>query len=80
MEQVAFSRSGDFFVADGYCNSRVIRYSSDGASVREYTLPVRCMVFVRSPAVIFSALKMQDCHNLSRTQNPMTWLTAHANT
>ena len=39
--QVAFSRSGDFFVADGYCNSRVVRYSSDGAVVREYTLPVR---------------------------------------
>ena len=39
--QVAFSRSGDFFVADGYCNSRVVRYSWEGAVVREYTLPVR---------------------------------------
>ena len=40
--QVAFSRSGHFFVADGYCNSRVIRYSPDGTVIREYTLQVRC--------------------------------------
>ena len=39
--QVAFSRSGDFFVADGYCNSRVLRFSPDGAFIQEYTLPVR---------------------------------------
>ena len=39
--QVAFSRTGDFFVADGYCNSRVLRYSPDGDMLREYMLPVR---------------------------------------
>ena len=23
-------RTGDFFVADGYCNSRILKFSSDG--------------------------------------------------
>ena len=27
---VAFSRNGDFFVSDGYVNSRVVKYSKDG--------------------------------------------------
>lgn len=36
--QVAFSRTGDVFVADGYCNSRVMQYSADGAYVGQYRL------------------------------------------
>lgn len=27
---VAVTSSGDFFVADGYCNARVLRFAADG--------------------------------------------------
>jgi NHL repeat len=37
--QVAFSRNGDVFVADGYCNSRVMQYAADGTFVQQYTHP-----------------------------------------
>lgn len=30
---VAVMANGDFFVADGYCNSRIIKYSSDGKMI-----------------------------------------------
>jgi hypothetical protein len=36
---VAVSNTGDVFVADGYCNSRVAQFSADGAYVREFRLP-----------------------------------------
>jgi len=36
--QVAFSRIGDVFVADGYCNARVMQYAADGTFVREFKL------------------------------------------
>ena len=37
--QVAVSNTGDVFVADGYCNSRVAQFRADGAYVREFKLP-----------------------------------------
>lgn len=37
--QVAISRTGDIFVSDGYCNSRVVQFSASGAYIREYTTP-----------------------------------------
>jgi len=33
---VAVSRQGDFFVADGYCNSRIMKFSSDGTFISEF--------------------------------------------
>ena len=36
--EVAVASSGDFFVADGYCNDRVMRYGPDGAFKQEYKL------------------------------------------
>lgn len=38
MLQVAFSRTGDVFVADGYCNARVMQYAAEGTFVRHYAL------------------------------------------
>ena len=37
--QVAVSNSGDVFVADGYCNSRVAQFRADGSYVREFVIP-----------------------------------------
>jgi hypothetical protein len=37
--QVAFSRNGDVFIADGYCNSRVMQFAADGTFVQQYTHP-----------------------------------------
>ncbi|XP_015794084.1 peptidyl-glycine alpha-amidating monooxygenase B [Tetranychus urticae] len=33
------SRSGDFYVADGYCNSRVIRFNSEGKLLNQWGQP-----------------------------------------
>ncbi len=37
--QVAVSNTGDVFVADGYCNSRVAQFRADGSYIREFKLP-----------------------------------------
>ena len=37
--QVVVGRDGSIYVADGYCNSRVVRYSPQGQYQREYRLP-----------------------------------------
>ena len=36
--QMAFSGNGDVFVADGYCNRRVMQYTADGTFIRAYTM------------------------------------------
>eukprot|EP00887_Chlorella_sp_A99_P001399 scaffold8.g1399.t1 len=36
--RVAVGRDGAIYVADGYCNARVVQYTSEGEYVREYTL------------------------------------------
>ena len=36
---IAFSPSGDFYVADGYANSRVVRFSADGTYKGEWGTP-----------------------------------------
>jgi DNA-binding beta-propeller fold protein YncE len=33
---IAFARSGDFFVSDGYGNSRVVKFSADGSFLLEW--------------------------------------------
>ena len=37
--QVAIANDGTIFVADGYCNSRVVRFSPSGKYETEYILP-----------------------------------------
>lgn len=34
---IAVLRSGDFFVADGYCNSRIVKFSKDGQYLTEWS-------------------------------------------
>ena len=36
--EVAVSNSGEFFVSDGYCNSRVMKYSAAGEVMEEFAL------------------------------------------
>lgn len=36
---VAVTSSGDFFVADGYCNSRILKFNSDGDKILEWGRP-----------------------------------------
>lgn len=33
---VAVAASGDFFVADGYCNARIMKYTPDGKLVAQF--------------------------------------------
>lgn len=33
---VAVLSSGDFFVADGYCNARVIKFAPDGTKILQW--------------------------------------------
>ena len=35
---MAFNANGDIFVADGYCNRRVMQYTADGTFIRSYTM------------------------------------------
>jgi hypothetical protein len=35
---MAFSGNGDVFVADGYCNRRIMQYTADGTFIRSYTM------------------------------------------
>lgn len=44
--------NGDIFVADGYCNRRVVRYDSKGKFIREYTDKQFPMMVVHSLALI----------------------------
>eukprot|EP00878_Enallax_costatus_P030607 GHUV01033358.1.p1 GENE.GHUV01033358.1~~GHUV01033358.1.p1 ORF type:complete len:176 (-),score=32.36 GHUV01033358.1:189-716(-) len=37
--QVAFMNDGSFLVADGYCNSRIVRFNPDGSHHSQYKLP-----------------------------------------
>lgn len=37
--QVAVSNNGDVFVADGYCNSRIMHFSPTGSFIQQITLP-----------------------------------------
>ena len=37
--QVAIANDGTIFVADGYCNSRVMRFNKEGVYEAEYHLP-----------------------------------------
>ena len=44
--------SGDVYVADGYCNSRVVKYDKEGKYLREYADEHRPMQVVHSIALI----------------------------
>eukprot|EP00878_Enallax_costatus_P000444 GHUV01000535.1.p1 GENE.GHUV01000535.1~~GHUV01000535.1.p1 ORF type:complete len:875 (+),score=241.60 GHUV01000535.1:368-2992(+) len=37
--EVAFMNDGSFLVADGYCNSRIVRFNPDGSHHSQYKLP-----------------------------------------
>ncbi|KAI8471286.1 MAG: PHM/PNGase F domain-containing protein [Monoraphidium minutum] len=49
--QVAFLRDGSFVVADGYCNSRAVRFARDGRYASEYGAAAGAMGVVHSVAV-----------------------------
>ena len=49
--QVAVASDGRIFVADGYCNSRVVRYSAEGVFEAEYRLPQDDMAVPHSLAL-----------------------------
>lgn len=51
--KVAISnRTRDIYVADGYCNSRIIRFDKDGNYIREYTDPDKSLQIAHSIAII----------------------------
>jgi peptidylamidoglycolate lyase len=39
---VAVAKSGEVFVSDGYCNSRIIKFSADGKFISSFGSP-NCM-------------------------------------
>ena len=52
--QVAVSTYGKVFVADGYCNARVVRYSAKGVFEVEYRLP-------RGHMLVPHSLALEEC-------------------
>jgi len=52
--EVAVANNGDFFVSDGYCNERVVRYDARGGVVAELGLP---------DANVVHSLVLDDCSN-----------------
>lgn len=54
--QVVIASDGAIFVADGYCNSRVVRYSAEGVFEAEYKLPQGKMNVPHS-------LALEECSN-----------------
>ena len=54
--QVAVGNTGSIFVADGYCNSRVVRFSAEGSFEAEYRLPSGAMDVPHS-------LVLDECHD-----------------
>jgi peptidylamidoglycolate lyase len=53
--EVAVANGGDFFVSDGYCNSRVVKYGAGGERLGEFTL---------SDALIPHSIILDDCSSL----------------
>lgn len=54
--QVAVARDGRVFVADGYCGSRVVRYSRDGQYQAQYQMPAG-----KAPMAVPHALAINEC-------------------
>lgn len=54
--QVAVASDGTIYVADGYCNSRVMRYSAEGVFQEEYRLP-------RGEMAIPHSLVLDECND-----------------
>ena len=54
--QVAVASDGTIYVADGYCNSRVVRYNAKGAFEAEYRLP-------RGEMAIPHSLVLDECND-----------------
>ena len=52
---VAVMTSGDFFVADGYCNSRIIKYDRSGRKLLEWGRAVQPSVLQRVGAFLSGA-------------------------
>lgn len=56
MLQVAVAGDGTIYVADGYCNSRVVRYSATGVFEAEYRLP-------RGEMAVPHSLVLDECND-----------------
>lgn len=58
---VAVLKSGEFFVADGYCNSRIVKFSKDGTYLGEWSSEE-----VKMPAHFFvpHSLALNEANNL----------------
>lgn len=62
---VAVVSNGDFFVADGYCNSRIIKYNSKGEKISEWGRPMSSKYFfiwlLLSPTPSLSEMRWAIC-------------------
>ena len=54
--QVVVASDGTIFVADGYCNARVVKYSAAGMYESEYQLP-------RGKMIVPHSLVLEECSN-----------------
>ncbi len=63
--QVAFNANGDVFIADGYCNRRVMQYNADGTFIRSYT-----MANVRIPTAYVLHLHLDESFDRKPTRTP----------
>jgi len=58
---VAVAGSGDIYVADGYCGSRIARFSPDGAHLRDYDL---APLSSSSARLVVHAVALDECAGL----------------
>ena len=47
--QVAVANNGNIFVADGYCNARVVEFTPEGSYLGEFSLPMQAGGPMRVP-------------------------------
>ena len=59
MPQVAVAKDGTIYVADGYCNHRVLCYSASGVFQAEITTPT-----LMPPLHIPHSLVLDECHRV----------------
>ena len=60
--QVAVANNGNIFVADGYCNARVVEYTPEGSYLGEFSLPAEAGGPMRVPHSVVMHPKQTLAH------------------
>jgi hypothetical protein len=58
---VAVANNGNVFVADGYCNARVVEFTPEGGYLGEFELPAEAGGPMRVPHSLVRAAASRSC-------------------